>query len=263
MGFTYYSTLFIFMAELKAGLINALLFTFFVFMCLLSFILSVVTDPGQVPSTFLPDIEDQQQLSVEEQQQQQQASSTNSNVLNKRYCDKCSAYKPPRSHHCRVCKRCVLRMDHHCLWINNCVGLSNYKPFLIFILYAAICCIYSMVVTTSAALQKDWESSGQSHLKYYYIGCGSTTGMFCFVLVSLFVWNLYLVAHNMTTIEHHEGVRAKWLARKSGQTYHHPFDMGLCNNLKMILGPSKLKWLCPTALGHLRDETNFPTSRSR
>ena len=27
-----------------------------------------------------------------------------------RYCQKCSHYKPPRAHHCRVCKRCILRM---------------------------------------------------------------------------------------------------------------------------------------------------------
>lgn len=27
-----------------------------------------------------------------------------------RYCQKCSHYKPPRAHHCRICNRCVLRM---------------------------------------------------------------------------------------------------------------------------------------------------------
>ena len=26
-----------------------------------------------------------------------------------RYCQKCSKPKPPRTHHCKVCKRCVLR----------------------------------------------------------------------------------------------------------------------------------------------------------
>lgn len=29
------------------------------------------------------------------------------------WCRKCSAPKPPRAHHCRNCRRCVPRMDHH------------------------------------------------------------------------------------------------------------------------------------------------------
>lgn len=30
-------------------------------------------------------------------------------------CARCHAHKPPRCHHCRVCNRCCLKMDHHCL----------------------------------------------------------------------------------------------------------------------------------------------------
>ncbi|ROT64888.1 putative palmitoyltransferase ZDHHC16 [Penaeus vannamei] len=29
-------------------------------------------------------------------------------------CKKCIAPKPPRTHHCSVCNRCILKMDHHC-----------------------------------------------------------------------------------------------------------------------------------------------------
>jgi len=29
-------------------------------------------------------------------------------------CKKCIKPKPPRTHHCSVCNKCILKMDHHC-----------------------------------------------------------------------------------------------------------------------------------------------------
>jgi hypothetical protein len=54
----------------------------------------------------------------------------------RRYCEYCKLLKPERCHHCRQCGKCILRMDHHCNWLYNCIGYTNYKYFLVFLMYA-------------------------------------------------------------------------------------------------------------------------------
>ena len=48
-------------------------------------------------------------------------------------CADCEVVRTDRSRHCSICNRCVERFDHHCPWINNCVGLDNHGVFMCFL----------------------------------------------------------------------------------------------------------------------------------
>jgi palmitoyltransferase ZDHHC3/7/25 len=61
-------------------------------------------------------------------------------------CTRCETFRPPRAHHCRICKRCIRRMDHHCPWVNNCVGERNQKYFLQFLVYVGSLAVYSVIL---------------------------------------------------------------------------------------------------------------------
>ncbi|XP_062575151.1 palmitoyltransferase ZDHHC16B-like [Saccostrea cucullata] len=60
-------------------------------------------------------------------------------------CKKCISPKPPRAHHCSICDKCVLKMDHHCPWINNCVGYYNHRYFFQFCVFMLSGTIYVCV----------------------------------------------------------------------------------------------------------------------
>ncbi|WAR06587.1 ZD16A-like protein [Mya arenaria] len=57
-------------------------------------------------------------------------------------CKKCISPKPPRTHHCTICGKCILKMDHHCPWLNNCVGHNNHRYFFLFCVYMWMGTIY-------------------------------------------------------------------------------------------------------------------------
>jgi len=81
-------------------------------------------------------------------------------------CSRCKSYKPPFSHHCRICNRCVSRMDHHCPWMNNCVGAANLKFFILFLIYEWVCNAYALTL-----------------LGYNYFLCATEECTFTFVLL--------------------------------------------------------------------------------
>ncbi|KAJ0966601.1 hypothetical protein J5N97_023518 [Dioscorea zingiberensis] len=247
VGFVYYTTVFIFLEEwlglgTSSGILNAILFSCLTVMSLVSYFVATFTDPGVVPSSFVPMVEDPQ-----------------NNPFDAEYCDRCAVYKPPRTHHCQYCKRCVLKMDHHCVWMDTCVGYRNHKPFIIFVLHATLGSCYAMVIFVGGFFQEDHDFE-TFFLKAGYVLFGFFIAILSLTMSSFFAWNVYLLAHNMTTIEFRAGERARWLANRRGQHHRHPFDLGIIQNFVSVFGPNMCQWLCPTSIGHLQDGTQFPIS---
>ncbi|KAL8518046.1 hypothetical protein ACS0TY_009366 [Phlomoides rotata] len=130
-----------------------------------------------VPSGYFPD--------VENHGTDQEIKRTGEHL---RKCDKCSVLKPPRAHHCRVCRRCVLKMDHHCAWVNNCVGQRNYKSFLLLVFYATVSCSYSSVLIICCTIE-GWDSIASQRLKIFHVGCGLWSVGLSLTLGTLFIWS--------------------------------------------------------------------------
>uniref|UniRef100_A0A8C1E902 Palmitoyltransferase n=1 Tax=Cyprinus carpio carpio TaxID=630221 RepID=A0A8C1E902_CYPCA len=62
----------------------------------------------------------------------------------KKLCPVCRLVRPPRAGHCRICGACVLRMDHHCVWINSCVGQANHRQFILTLLLFLLTSFYGI-----------------------------------------------------------------------------------------------------------------------
>ena len=63
----------------------------------------------------------------------------------RKVCAKCGFAPPLRSHHCRICNKCVATFDHHCNFIGTCIGERNHCRFLVFL----VCQMLGFWVCTS------------------------------------------------------------------------------------------------------------------
>ncbi|KAH7667922.1 Protein S-acyltransferase protein [Dioscorea alata] len=217
------------------GFLNAVLFSLLTMMTILTYIMAIMSDPGTVPLRYR-DLENPD-IPLHEVKKNGEL----------RFCMKCSCYRPPRAHHCSICDKCILKMDHHCIWVSNCVGHQNYKIFILVVMYALATCGHATILLICAARDvfKTQEQTGEAY-KISHITCGALLFPVTFVLTMLFLWHIYLALHNKTTIEHAQGVRERCLLDGVADIHRHPYDLGAYENFSLLFGRNAACWICPT-----------------
>mmetsp|Transcript_2874 Transcript_2874/g.6633 ORF Transcript_2874/g.6633 Transcript_2874/m.6633 type:complete len:309 (-) Transcript_2874:123-1049(-) len=232
------------------GIVNGVTFFILLFLMATSYLRTWLSDPGWVPSGWMPD--DVLEQGGESGGVLERDAPMPAQTKDVRFCRKCDGYKPPRAQHCKQCGRCVQRMDHHCPWVQNCVGEANTKFFILFLFYGTVTSTFYAV----SVVWFLWDfMSRKSHLKFRdiagYMGLllGTLIIIICLTLMlgSLFGWNVYLMMRNQTSLENYDIEVAPSRSRGKAKKGKHRYDMGTYKNLQSVLGMSPLIWLLPIA----------------
>lgn len=143
----------------------------------------------------------------------------------------CERAKPPRYYHCRKCKKCIFKMDHHCTWLGNCIGHFNAKIYIHLLVHLFINSFCSLLICIGHA-----DLLFTVETNYFYL---------CIIIFP----SLYTVYETQRLItDFFKGIsKNQTLIESYKQVYGHKISK--YHALQQYFGPFNLKWLLPTYIG--------------
>eukprot|EP00918_Siedleckia_nematoides_P052284 GHVU01114263.1.p1 GENE.GHVU01114263.1~~GHVU01114263.1.p1 ORF type:complete len:389 (+),score=72.07 GHVU01114263.1:403-1569(+) len=131
-------------------------------------------------------------------------------------CELCGKIES-RTKHCRACNKCVSEYDHHCKWLNNCIGRENYRQFLLLLFFVGAMTIISVCMALYTIIGQAVGGLVEIYWKEYYGGYSdvalySLSSLIIIINLPLMILNfqlvflhIYLVRNDMTTYDYITG----------------------------------------------------------
>ncbi|KAL7693598.1 putative palmitoyltransferase, DHHC domain-containing protein [Plasmopara halstedii] len=167
------------------------------------------------------------------------------------YCRRCRHFRPGRAHHCSVCDRCVAHLDHHCPWVNNCIGRNNYRYFFSFLVWLAVGAYYATYMSYRIAYTGLSYQQFSRLLVIFEANSAATVLTLAFTTSSsvavaitvLATWHAFLIATAQTSVEWQIKRKSK-NKRSHGGITASPYSSGsIHGNWELVFGRCNLKIL--------------------
>ncbi|CAK91049.1 unnamed protein product (macronuclear) [Paramecium tetraurelia] len=130
----------------------------------------------------------------------------------KSYCLVCQAHAQDKTKHYWSCNKCVSLFDHHCIWLNNCVGDQNYSYFFVLVISLVTFKIFKLALDAS--------------LLYYEVDLQILVYIFIvidppilIILINLLSMHLYFKYKHITTYEY---IKSKQDKKQQTNQQQHP-----------------------------------------